>query len=45
MLFNSYAFMFAFLPATLAVYYALGRRGGGAAMAFLATAEGRRPWR
>ena len=39
MLFNSYAFMFAFLPATLAVYYALGRRSGGAAMAFLAAAS------
>src|SRR5438105_8323200 len=39
MLFNSYAFMFLFLPVTLALYYALGRMAAGAAMAFLAVAS------
>jgi alginate O-acetyltransferase complex protein AlgI len=39
MLFNSYAFMFVFLPASLVLYYALGRVARGAATAFLAAAS------
>jgi D-alanyl-lipoteichoic acid acyltransferase DltB (MBOAT superfamily) len=39
MLFNSYAFMFFFLPATLALYFALGRLERHAATAFLAAAS------
>jgi len=39
MLFNSYAFMFVFLPVSLVLYVALGRIARGAAMAFLAAAS------
>ncbi len=39
MLFNSYAFLFAFLPATLALYFLLGRRSATAAIGFLALAS------
>ena len=39
MLFNSYAFLFAFLPATLALYFLLGRRSASAAIGFLALAS------
>ncbi|MEQ8818743.1 MAG: MBOAT family protein [Sumerlaeia bacterium] len=40
MLFNSYEFIFVFLPATLLVFFALGRRGGTRmALAFLVVAS------
>jgi D-alanyl-lipoteichoic acid acyltransferase DltB (MBOAT superfamily) len=39
MLFNSYEFLFAFLPATLALYFLLGRRSATAAIGFLALAS------
>ncbi|MFA5912393.1 MAG: MBOAT family protein [Burkholderiales bacterium] len=39
MLFNSYAFLFAFLPATLLLYFAVGRRSALAAVGFLALAS------
>lgn len=39
MLFNSYAFMFVFLPVSLVLYYALGRIARGSATAFLAAAS------
>ncbi len=39
MLFNSYEFLFAFLPATLLLYFLVGRRSALAAVAFLALAS------
>ncbi|MCX7140162.1 MAG: MBOAT family protein [Proteobacteria bacterium] len=39
MLFNSYEFLFAFLPATLALYFLLGKRSATAAIGFLALAS------
>ena len=39
MLFNSYEFLFGFLPACLLLYFALGRRSGLAALGFLALAS------
>jgi alginate O-acetyltransferase complex protein AlgI len=39
MLFNSHEFLFAFLPATLALYFALGRRRPILAAAALAAAS------
>src|SRR3954471_14323573 len=39
MLFNSHEFLFAFLPATLALYFALGRRRPKLAAAALAAAS------
>ena len=39
MLFNSYAFVLAFLPATLAGYFAVARRSHLGANAFLAAAS------
>ena len=39
MLFNSYAFLFGFLPAVLLLYFLLGRRSAQAAIAFLAAAS------
>ncbi len=39
MLFNSYEFLFAFLPVCLLLYFLLGRRSGLAAVGFLAAAS------
>jgi alginate O-acetyltransferase complex protein AlgI len=39
MLFNSYPFVFIFLPITLAGFFALGRRSRGLAIAWLALAS------
>jgi alginate O-acetyltransferase complex protein AlgI len=39
MLFNSYPFVFVFLPITLAGFFALGRRSRGLAIAWLALAS------
>ncbi|HEY0663492.1 MAG TPA: MBOAT family protein, partial [Thiobacillaceae bacterium] len=39
MLFNSYAFLFLFLPVTLVVYFLIGRRGHEAAIAWLVLAS------
>ena len=39
MLFNSYEFLFGFLPATLALYFLVGRRSATAALGFLALAS------
>ncbi len=39
MLFNSYEFLFGFLPACLLLYFTLGRRWGLAALGFLAAAS------
>ena len=39
MLFNSYEFLFAFLPATLALYFLLSKRSATAAIGFLALAS------
>lgn len=39
MLFNSYEFLFLFLPVTLAGFFALGRRSHGAAMGWLVAAS------